>query len=101
MFAFMGVLQVALGTFRGAGNTRTALAFSLVTLWVGRLPATYYLVFVEGWGPTGIWVAVAIGDVVGCLAAVAWLSRGTWKQSIVDDGDGDDEGACAHPPADD
>ncbi|SEO43581.1 putative efflux protein, MATE family [Halogranum amylolyticum] len=105
MFAFMGVLQVALGTFRGAGNTRTALAFSLVTLWVGRLPATYYLVFVEGWGPTGVWVAVAVGDVVGCLAAVAWLSRGTWKESIVDDDTAADreadDGGCAHPPADD
>lgn len=85
MFVFTGVLQVALGTFRGAGNTRTALAFSLVTLWVGRVPATYYLVFVQGWGSTGIWVAVAVGDVVGCLAAVAWLTRGTWKRSIVDD----------------
>ncbi|WP_089694289.1 MATE family efflux transporter [Halogranum gelatinilyticum] len=95
MFVFMGVLQVALGTFRGAGNTRTALVFSLVTLWVGRVPATYYLVFVEGWGPTGIWIAVAIGDVIGCIAAVAWLSRGTWKESIVD------EGSSGHQPADD
>ncbi|EJN60720.1 MATE family efflux transporter [Halogranum rubrum] len=95
MFAFMGVLQVALGTFRGAGNTRTALVFSMVTLWLGRLPATYYFVFVEGWGPTGIWVAVAIGDVVGCIAAVAWLSRGTWKESIVD------ESVSTHQPSDD
>ncbi|WP_129115254.1 MATE family efflux transporter [Halegenticoccus tardaugens] len=84
MFVFMGVLQIALGTFRGAGNTKTALAFSMVTLWVVRLPATYYLVFVAGWGPTGIWTAVALGDVVGAVAAVAWLLRGTWKERIVD-----------------
>jgi putative MATE family efflux protein len=84
MFVFMGVLQVVLGTFRGAGSTRTALAFSLVTLWAVRVPVTYYLVFVEGWGPTGIWVAVALGDVVGAIAAVAGFTRGTWKRSVVE-----------------
>ncbi|SIQ76767.1 putative efflux protein, MATE family [Haladaptatus litoreus] len=83
MFVFMGVLQVILGAFRGAGNTRTALVFSMLTLWVARVPATYYLVFVEGWGPTGIWVAVALGDIVGAIAAVAWFLRGTWKMSVV------------------
>lgn len=95
MFVFMGVLQVVLGTFRGAGNTKTALAFSLVTLWVVRVPATYLLVFVAGWGPMGIWTAVMLGDVVGCLAAVVWLTRGTWKESIVDDAAG------SRPAADD
>jgi len=41
------------------------------------------LVFVENWGPTGLWVAVALGDIVGCLVAVAWFTRGTWKRSVV------------------
>jgi Na+-driven multidrug efflux pump len=83
MFVFMGVLQVVLGAFRGAGRTKTALAFSMVTLWVARLPAAYLLVFVLGWGATGVWWAVAVGDVVGCLAAVAWLRRGTWRDAVV------------------
>ncbi|WP_227355543.1 MATE family efflux transporter [Haladaptatus salinisoli] len=87
MFVFMGVLQVVLGAFRGAGNTKTAMAFSMVTLWVARVPATYYLVFVEGWGPTGIWVAVALGDIVGAIAAVAWFLRGTWKRTVVSESD--------------
>ncbi|WP_097009142.1 MATE family efflux transporter [Natronoarchaeum philippinense] len=87
MFVFMGVLQVILGAFRGAGNTKTALVFSVVTLWVARVPATYYLVFVADWGTTGIWTAVVIGDVVGAIAAVAWFTRGTWKQAIVEDAD--------------
>jgi len=87
MFVFMGVLQVALGAFRGAGKTRTSLAFSLVALWFVRVPATYYLVFVADWGAMGIWTAVALGDVIGCLAALAWLARGTWKNADVRDVD--------------
>jgi hypothetical protein len=69
MFVFMGVLQVMLGAFRGAGDTTTSMAFSLVTLWLARVPTTYYLVFVLDWGPTGIWIAVVLGDVVGAIAA--------------------------------
>ncbi len=85
MFVFMGVLQVMLGAFRGAGNTKTALVFSVVTLWIARVPATYVLVFAADWGTTGIWTAVVIGDVVGAIAAVAWFTRGTWKRAIVED----------------
>jgi putative MATE family efflux protein len=84
MFVFLGVLQVVLGTFRGAGNTKTALVFSLITLWVVRVPLTYVLAFTLGWAELGIWVAVVMGDVVGCLAALAWYTRGTWTERYVD-----------------
>lgn len=79
MFVFTGLLQVVLGAFRGAGNTRTSMAFSLVTLWVVRVPATAVLAFALGWGATGLWWAVALGDVLGCSAAALWFLRGTWK----------------------
>ncbi len=89
MFVFMGVLQVILGAFRGAGNTKTALVFSVVTLWIARVPVSYYLIFVAGWGTTGIWIGVVAGDVVGALAAIAWFTRGTWKEAIVDEDGGE------------
>lgn len=38
-----GLLQVTLGAYRGAGNTTTALGFSLVELWLGRVPIVYGL----------------------------------------------------------
>ncbi|SER70189.1 MATE family efflux transporter [Natrinema salaciae] len=88
-FAFMGVLQVVQGAFRGAGNTKTALAFAVLGLWIVRVPVTYYLLFVAEWGPTGIWTGVVVGDVVGAIAAVAWFTRGTWKRSIVETDDGE------------
>ncbi len=84
-FVFMGVMQVVLGAFRGAGNTKTALAFSVLGLWIVRVPVTYYLIFVAGWGTTGIWTGVVVGDVVGAVAAVAWFTRGTWTEAIVDE----------------
>jgi putative MATE family efflux protein len=84
-FAFIGVLQVVLGAFRGGGNTRTALAFSLVALWIGRVPTVFYLAFVAGLGAQGIWFGMALGNVVGAIAAGAWFLRGTWKETVIED----------------
>ncbi|MFA9424942.1 MATE family efflux transporter [Natronorubrum sp. A-ect3] len=92
-FVFMGIMQVMLGAFRGAGNTKTALVFSVLGLWIVRVPVTYYLIFVAGWGTTGIWTGVVVGDVVGALAAVAWFTRGTWKESLVNEADEDSKTA--------
>ena len=87
-FVFIGVLQVLLGAFRGAGNTKTALAFSLVALWIGRVPTVYYLAFVAGFGPRGVWIGMALGHVVGAVAAGAWFTRGTWKEAVIDEAPG-------------
>ncbi|MFC7234752.1 MATE family efflux transporter [Halosegnis marinus] len=92
-FAFIGVLQVVLGAYRGAGNTKTALVFSLMALWVGRVPTVYLLAFVADLGPRGIWIGMALGNIVGAIGATAWFTRGTWKNTVVEDEAG--EGAAA------
>ncbi|WP_321168348.1 MATE family efflux transporter [Halorubrum sp. JWXQ-INN 858] len=84
-FAFIGVSQVILGAFRGAGNTKTAMVISILTLWVGRVASVGYLVFVAGWGVTGVWVGMAVGNVLGAVIGVAWFARGTWTERYVDD----------------
>ena len=86
-FAFIGVSQVILGAFRGAGNTATAMVISLITLWVGRVASVSYLVFVAGWGATGIWVGMAVGNVIGAIVGVLWFARGTWKERYIDEPD--------------
>lgn len=91
-FAFIGVLQVVLGAYRGAGNTKTALAFSLVALWLGRVPIVYFLSFVQGLGPAGIWIGMAAGQIIGAIAAAAWFTRGTWKASVIDQGAAEEDG---------
>lgn len=108
-FVFLGVTQVLLGAYRGAGNTKTALAFSTVTLWLARVPLVFFLaldttvvltvggsavelfgttlsVTTLGLGPSGIWWGMAAGNVAGALAAGAWFTRGTWKRTLIDRG---------------
>ena len=83
-FVFIGVMQVLLGAYRGAGNTKTALVFSMVTLWLVRVPLVYGLAFVAGLGPAGIWYGMAAGHIVGAIAAGLWFTRGTWKSAVVE-----------------
>ena len=84
-FAFLGVSQVLLGAFRGAGNTGTAMTISIITLWVGRVGTVVVLVFLVGMGETGLWIGMAVGNVLGAAVAVPWFLRGTWKEKYIDD----------------
>ncbi len=83
-FAFIGVFQVLVGAYRGAGNTKIAMALSMITLWLIRVPAVYLLAFETSLGPTGIWIGVALGHIVGAIAAAVWFTRGTWKEAVID-----------------
>ena len=84
-FAFLGVSQVLLGAFRGAGNTGTAMTISIITLWVGRVGTVVVLVFLVGMGETGLWVGMAVGNVLGVAVAVPWFLRGTWRNKYIAD----------------
>jgi putative MATE family efflux protein len=88
-FGFIGVLQVVLGAYRGAGNTKTALAFSLFALWLGRIPIVYVLAFEAGFAQRGIWIGMAAGQILGAVAAAAWFTRGTWKEAVIDEAGGE------------
>jgi Na+-driven multidrug efflux pump len=61
------------------------MVISIITLWVGRVGTVSVLVFVVGMGATGIWIGMAVGNVLGALVAVPWFLRGTWKETYIDD----------------
>jgi putative MATE family efflux protein len=91
-FVFIGIMQVILGGFRGAGNTRTAMGLSMVNLWLTRVPIVYGLALLAGLGATGIWIGMSFGHIVGTLVAVPLFLRGTWQETVIDE-DEENEGA--------
>jgi len=99
-FVFMGVFQVMLGAFRGAGNTRTAMVLSVIALWLGRVPLVYLLAVDPGiLGEFGIWIGFAAGDILGGIVAVLWFTRGTWKEAVIEETGPDSEPAAEPPEA--
>jgi len=83
-FLFIGVFQVVQGAFRGSGSTRLAMAFAILSLWVFRLPPAYVFQEVLGMGASGVWLAIAVSNVLSMVAAVAWFARGTWTSNVVE-----------------
>jgi MATE family multidrug resistance protein len=63
---FDGLQTVAGGVLRGLGDTRVPMLVNLVGYWTLGLPVSYYLGFVSGWGPAGLWWGLVLG-----LAVVA------------------------------
>jgi multidrug resistance protein, MATE family len=63
---FDGLQTVAGGVLRGLGDTRVPMLVNLVGYWTLGLPVSYYLGFVAGWGPAGLWWGLVLG-----LAVVA------------------------------
>lgn len=83
-FVFSGIFETVLGAYRGAGNTRTALGFSLVALWLGRIVVVVFLTVYVGAGAMGIWIGMITSSIVGSIAASLWLSRGTWREAVIE-----------------
>jgi putative MATE family efflux protein len=78
-FLFYGYAMVLTAAFNGAGDTRTPTLIHLFCLWMWEIPLAWLLARPLGFGPTGVFVAVAVA--FSTMAVVSgWLfSKGGWK----------------------
>ncbi|NVJ09784.1 MATE family efflux transporter [Myxococcus sp. AM001] len=75
-YAFGTVLPHA---FNGAGDTTTPTLLNLLCAWVLQLPLAYVLSTTLGLGPSGVFLAIALGyAALGTLSAL-FFRRGRWK----------------------
>jgi MATE family multidrug resistance protein len=66
---------LALGLLRGVQDTRVPMLIAVVSYWLIGIPASYFLGFVLGWGPEGVW----LGLVVGLAFAGSLLMARFWR----------------------
>ncbi|QKY21723.1 MATE family efflux transporter [Halolamina sp. CBA1230] len=85
-WAFMGGLMVIQGAFRGAGQTTQAMALSLASRWLFRVPVAALLAYWLAWGEDGLWWAMAFSGVITFAIGAAWFNRGNWQEGVVDTG---------------
>jgi putative MATE family efflux protein len=83
-FLFLGVFRIVASAFRGSGNTRTAMVFTIISLWVFRVPPAYILLAHFDMGAAGVFWATALSNVATATLAFLWFTRGTWKEAVVD-----------------
>jgi putative MATE family efflux protein len=78
MFTLMFIYN---GVMRGAGDTLIPMFFSLLSLWIIRIPMAWFL---SGKiGATGIWWAIPAGWMIGLALSFLYYKSGRWKKKAV------------------
>ncbi|MFH1533963.1 MAG: MATE family efflux transporter [Nitrospirota bacterium] len=85
-FGFIAIQQIFNGTFRGAGNTGTAMAISVVSLWGLQIPLAYILSTYTSLGAEGLWWAFPVTNVCAGVIAYIVFVRGKWKKTRITEG---------------
>lgn len=69
------------GALRGAGDTMIPMFFSLLSLWIIRIPIAWFLS--ERIGSVGIWWSIPAGWLVGLALSYFYYKTGRWKKMAV------------------
>jgi Na+-driven multidrug efflux pump len=81
-YIFLAVMFISNGITNGSGHTMITMIFSLMSLWVIRVPFSW-LLSKTSLGITGIWVAIALSFLVMMIVSLAYYSSGRWKKSVI------------------
>jgi len=80
LYAYGMVLTAA---FNGAGDTRTPTWLNFAVFWLFEIPFAWALAGPLGWGPDGVFVAIAVAFSALALVSGALFRRGRWKTQRV------------------
>jgi putative MATE family efflux protein len=80
LYAYGMVLTAA---FNGAGDTRTPTWLNFAVFWLFEIPLAWVLAGPLGWGPTGVFAAIAIAFSALAVASGMIFRRGKWKTQQV------------------
>jgi Na+-driven multidrug efflux pump len=66
--------------FNGAGDTRTPMWISLGVFWAVQIPLSWWLSVPLGWGPTGVFVSIALCHSLYAIVSIIIFRMGHWKK---------------------
>lgn len=77
-FLFFGYGMVAIQAFNGAGKTSIPMGVNIVCFWGVKIPVAYVLSEVLGFGPLGVFIAIAVAYSTQAILAGVLFHRGRW-----------------------
>ncbi|QRK04944.1 MATE family efflux transporter [Archangium violaceum] len=80
-YVLFALIFVSNGIINGAGNTLMTTVFSLISLWVVRVPVAYWLSKRMG-SVTGVWYAIALSFAVSLVVSMGYYFSGHWQRSL-------------------
>lgn len=82
-FFFYAYGMVLANSFNGAGDTRTPTLLNLFCVWLIEIPVALVLSRYLDFGPSGVFLAIAIAFSIFAVAGAVLWRRGKWKQAVV------------------
>jgi putative MATE family efflux protein len=80
-YVMFALLFVSNGIINGAGHTLTTTVFSLISLWVFRVPGAWWLSHYMG-NVKGVWYAIAVSFAVSLCTSMTYYFSGRWKRAL-------------------
>jgi putative MATE family efflux protein len=81
-YIFFAIMFISNGVINGAGHTIITMIFTLLALWLVRVPLAWFL-SKTSLGTTGIWIAVAVSFFVTMVISLSYYFSGRWKKTAV------------------
>lgn len=81
-YILFAIMFISNGIINGAGHTMKTMIFSLVSLWVVRVPLAWILSGTS-LGLRGIWISMIASFLVTMVISLAYYSSGKWKKAVV------------------
>ena len=75
--------MVSVQAFNGAGDTATPTWINLFCFWLFQIPLAWFLAKHVGWGPEGVFWAIALAYSLEAIVGLLLFRRGRWKDKMV------------------
>jgi len=82
-YVFYAYGMVMVQAFNGAGDTVTPTLINLFCYWLWQIPMAYTLSRILGFGPNGVFAAIAISESTLAVVSMVVFRRGRWKQQKI------------------
>jgi putative MATE family efflux protein len=82
-YVFYAYGMVMVQAFNGAGDTVTPTLINLFCYWLWQIPIAYTLSRVLGFGPNGVFAAIAISESTLAVVSILVFRRGKWKSQRI------------------
>ena len=81
-YILFAVMFISNGIINGSGHTMMTMIFSLVSLWIFRVPLSVVLTRTP-LGITGIWISIVISYGVTMIVSLSYYFSGRWKKPVL------------------
>jgi putative MATE family efflux protein len=78
-YIFYGYGMVVINSFNGAGDTKTPTYINFVCFWLFQLPIAYLMAITLDFGPSGVFTAITLAEIIIAIVAIVWFKKGNWK----------------------